>query len=428
MEFIGLALPILVLIVGGIYLPLLIDSKRRQTQSHGDDRFSANLRVLNTQQPAQKRQRYSVNPPVLGGTMQRPVAPTQRDHSELMSARLTRARQIERRSQAARRRLTLVTVQFAIGMVLVTAAAVSLLSWWWTLIPLATIAGTLCLGARAAKAGRENDQRAQELIHALETRPAKGHRVSASEKKFAQMHAEASDPAASSGEHQTSTATTASELKAESTGQKRGQTALGKLAAAARRAATLREYFVIHEDETAEQAEETAKATTREIASSHSQSHLETGEESAAVTLVEEKVSEDKEPVAAAVAEKETTTLAEITEISAEDSSADATEKAETAAVTSHTEEAAENQAEADHTWTPTPMPKPIYALKPRLARRDVDASELLAEHLATQNKAPYRPSRPHPHSEESLTTAQLVAQSKPVDVEAILDNRRIAN
>ena len=71
--------------------------------------------------------------------MQRPVAPTQRDHSELMAARLTRARQIERRSQAARRRLTLLTVQFAVGMVLVTAAAVSLLSWWWALIPLSLI-------------------------------------------------------------------------------------------------------------------------------------------------------------------------------------------------------------------------------------------------------------------------------------------------
>ena len=362
--------------------------------------------------------------------MQRPVAPTQRDHSELMAARLTRARQIERRSQAARRRLTLVTVQFAVGMVLVTAAAVSLLSWWWALIPLATIAGTLFLGARAAKAGRENDQRAQELIHALETRPAKGHRVSASEKKFAQMHAEAeaSEPAGSTEKHQTSTATTASELKAASTEQKRGQLALGKLAAAARRAATLREYFVIHEDETADQAEETAKETPREMASSHSQSHFETGEESAAGTLAEEKVGEDKERVATAVAEKETTTVAEITDISAEDSRADATEEAETSARPSHTEAAAENQTETAHTWTPTPMPKPIYALKPRLARRDVDASELLAEHLATQSRAPYRPSRPHPHSEESLTTAQLVAQSKPVDVEAILDNRRIAN
>lgn len=362
--------------------------------------------------------------------MQRPVAPTQRDHSELMAARLTRARQIERRSQAARRRLTLVTVQFAVGMVLVTAAAVSLLSWWWTLIPLATIAGTLFLGARAAKAGRENDQRAQELIHALETRPAKGHRVSASEKKFAQMHAEAeaSEPAASTEKHQTSITATASELKAEAGGENRVQTALGKLAAAARHAATLREYFVIHEDETVEQAEETAKANTRETVSSHSLSRFDAGKENEAVTSTEEKVSEDKERVAATVAEKETTTAAENTEISAEDTSADATEKAETSAVTSHPEVEAENQAETAHTWTPTPMPKPIYALKPRLARRDVDASELLAEHLATQNKAPYRPSRPRPHSEESLTTAQLVAQSKPVDVEAILDNRRIAN
>ena len=122
------------------------------------------------------------------------------------------------------------------------------------------------------------------------------------------------------------------------------------------------------------------------------------------------------------------TTVAEVSEISAADVSADAAAEAESAVVTAQVAAEAENQAETDRSWTPTPMPKPIYALKPRLARRDVDASELLAEHLAAQAKTPYRPSRPRPHSEESLTTAQLVAQSKPVDVEAILDTRRIAN
>ena len=73
-------------------------------------------------------------------------------------------------------------------------------------------------------------------------------------------------------------------------------------------------------------------------------------------------------------------------------------------------------------------MPKPIYALKPRLARRDVDASELLSQHLASRSHSPYRPSRPQARTEESLTTAQLIAQTKPVDVEAILDSRRVAN
>lgn len=359
--------------------------------------------------------------------MQRPVAPTQRDHSELMAARLTRARQIERRSQAARRRLTLLTVQFAVGMVLVTAAAVSLLSWWWALIPLATIAGTLFLGARAAKAGRENDQRAQEVIRALETRPAKGHRVSASEKKFAQMHAEAesTQSAVSVEKSETSAAATASETKAEAAGENRGRMALGKLAAAARRAATLREYFVIREDETTDQAEETAAKDTREIAASRSQHQCEADEENAVVAPAEDKVSEDK---ASEDKDRVATTVAEVSEISAADVSADAAAEAESAVVTAQVAAEAENQAETDRSWTPTPMPKPIYALKPRLARRDVDASELLAEHLAAQAKTPYRPSRPRPHSEESLTTAQLVAQSKPVDVEAILDTRRIAN
>ena len=362
--------------------------------------------------------------------MQRPVAPTQRDHSELMAARLTRARQIERRSQAARRRLTLLTVQFAVGMVLVTAAAVSLLSWWWALIPLATIAGTLFLGARAAKAGRENDQRAQEVIRALETRPAKGHRVSASEKKFAQMHAEAesTQSADNAEKSETSAAATASETKAETAGENLGRIALAKLAAGARRAATLREYFVIREDETTDQAEETAVEATREIAASRSQRQSEAEEENVVVAAAEDKASEDKDRVATVVAEKETITVEEVSEISAEDVSADATAEAETPAVTAQAEAEAEKPAETTHSWTPTPMPKPIYALKPRLARRDVDASELLAEHLAAKGKTPYRPSRPRPHSEESLTTAQLVAQSKPVDVEAILDTRRIAN
>ena len=347
-----------------------------------------------------------------------------------MAARITRARQIERRSQAARRRLTLLTVQFAVGMVLVTAAAVSLLSWWWALIPLATIAGTLFLGARAAKAGRENDQRAQEVIRALETRPTKGHRVSASEKKFAQMHAEAesTQSADNAEKSETSAAATASETKAEAVGENRGRIALGKLAAAARRAATLREYFVIREDETTDQAEEIAAEATREIAASRSQRQPEADEENVVVAAAEDKTSEGKDRVTHVVAEKETITVAEVSEISAEDVSADATAEAETPAVTAQVEAEAEKPAETTRSWTPTPMPKPIYALKPRLARRDVDASELLAEHLAAQAKTPYRPSRPRPHSEESLTTAQLVAQSKPVDVEAILDTRRIAN
>ena len=83
-----MALPALVLILGGIYLPVLIDIKRRQANSHGDDRFSAGLRVLNTRPTQTKPDGYRITPPVLGGSMQRPVAPTQRDQSELNAAKL----------------------------------------------------------------------------------------------------------------------------------------------------------------------------------------------------------------------------------------------------------------------------------------------------------------------------------------------------
>lgn len=423
MEFIGLALPVLVLILGGIYLPVLIDTKRRQAQSHGDDRFSANLRVLDTQARPEKRQPYSVNPPVLGGTMQRPVAPTQRDHSELMAARLTRARQIERRSQAARRRLTLLTVQFAVGMVLVTAGAVSVLAWWWSLIPLVTIAGTLALGARAAKAGRENDQRALEHIRALEARPVKGHRVSASEKKFAQMHTEAKSAGHSeSAEKSTTSAQGATGELQEQEHENLGQQVLAKLAGAARRASKLRKYFEIHEDEAERQAEAGALNHPRENDADPAQQQIK-----ATVENTSALASQDKDVVVTTEELKESSAQVEATEIIAENPGTDSADEAE-ASISSADETDSKNLVDTDRRWHPAPMPKPIYALKPRLTRRDVDASELLAEHLAARASVPYRPSRPRPHSEESLTTAQLVAQSKPVDVEAILNTRRIAN
>ena len=356
--------------------------------------------------------------------MQRPVAPTQRDHNELMAAKIDRARQIERRSQAARRRLTLLTVQFAVGMVLVTAAAVSVLSWWWALIPLATIAGTLALGAQAAKVGRENDQRAQERIRALETRPAKGHRVSASEKKFAQMqarsqvtaHSESTEKSESSAQEATS------EVEEQAASEKLGQQVLGKLAAAARRAATLREYFVIHEDEAEAQPEAEATGHALESNADHSPRQTVSAESTTAVT------AEDEDIVAANEEVNEVSVDVAAAEVITADTEEDVTDKADSPVASDRNQAEAEDLADADHSWVPTPMPKPTYALKPRLARRDIDASELLAEHLAARGRTPYRPSRPRPHTEESLTTAQLVAQTKPVDVEAILNSRRIAN
>ena len=361
--------------------------------------------------------------------MQRPVAPTQRDHNELMAAKINRARQIERRSDAARRRLTLLTVQFAVGMVLVTAGAVSLLSWWWALITLVTIAGTLLLGAQAAKVGRENDQRAQERIRALETPPAKGHRVSASEKKFAQMQAESNLTAHSDSaeESETNVQEAAGELEEQAASENLGQQVLGKLAAAARRAATLREYFVIHEDEaenqTKERPEAEASGHTRESNVDDSPRQIEVNAESATTVA-----AEDEDTVSADEQVNELSVDVTATEVITADIDEDATDEADSPEVSDRGKAEAEDSAGAHHSWAPTPMPKPTYALKPRLARRDVDASELLAEHLAARGSTPYRPSRPLPHTEESLTTAQLVAQSKPVDVEAILNSRRVAN
>ena len=372
--------------------------------------------------------------------MQRPVAPTQRDHSELMAAKINRAQQIQRRTQAARRRLTLLTVQFAVAIVLVAAAAVTSFSWLWTLIPVATMGATLFLGARAAQAGRENDQRALERIRALETRPAKGHRMSESEKKYAQLSAKAETDAKSqvdvaaktesdsvkSAEQpakvETSTADTAEVVTKQQANESQDQSTLGKLAAAARRAANFREYFVRGEDESADKVADEASEVVYETKLASKDDNTENIADIAAPTVATSEETEVKEsPVVAPVAVESNTEIeaADTAEIVVAKSQA---EPVESAAV-SEKESLAEERG-----WTPTPMPKPIYALKPRLARRDVDASELLAEHLATRGSAPYRPSRPHPHTEESLTTAQLVAQSKPVDVEAILNTRRIAN
>lgn len=372
--------------------------------------------------------------------MQRPVAPTQRDHSELMAAKINRAQQIQRRAQAARRRLTLLTVQFAVGIVLVAAAAVTSFSWLWSLIPLATMGATLFLGARAAQAGRENDQRALERIRALETRPAKGHRMSESEKKYAQLSAKAEGDLSSQAKAETKaesesaktseqlekTETITADTEAADSDQQTsgglGQSALGKLAAAARRAANFREYFVRGEAEIAAKAqEETAETTSEDEVASQHQDEVPAETAAPAVAVSKETDAPEFKPseMAEAATETEIEAAVEITADKADE------EPVHSAATSEGESTAAEH---SEHSWTPAPMPKPIYALKPRLARRDVDASELLAEHLAARGSAPYRPSRPRPHTEESLTTAQLVAQSKPVDLEAILDSRRIAN
>ena len=439
-----MALPALVLILGGIYLPVLIDIKRRQANSHGDDRFSAGLRVLNTRPTQTKPDGYRINPPVLGGSMQRPVAPTQRDQSELNAAKLRRAQQIQRREQAARRRLTLLTVQFAVTMVLVTAAfVISSFSWLWVLIPMATITATLGLGARAAKAGRENDQRALEQIHSLEARPAKGHRMSESEKKFTQITAKAK--ASSQGEAvaaadvKENQVTLGAEAKTEATLEVspeshaqenlsepgKGRAALAKLADAARRAATFREIFTASQETQSQVA--AAKSTETEESSLPTKAAKELANSANETAKASGKLETVSEPDALQALETKavspSVSVEKAEEISAVTDSEPAGNSAETKQHSASVQTVSPGRA-----WTPTPMPKPIYALKPRLARRDVDASELLSQHLASRSHSPYRPSRPQVCAEESLTTAQLVAQTKPVDVEAILDSRRVAN
>ena len=439
-----MVLPALVLILGGIYLPVLIDIKRRQANSHGDDRFSAGLRVLNTRPTQTERDGYRINPLVLGGSMQRPVAPTQRDQSELNAAKLRRAQQIQRREQAARRRLTLLTVQFAVTMVLVTAAfVISSFSWLWVLIPLATITATLGLGARAAKAGRENDQRALEHIHSLEARPAKGHRMSETEKKFAQITAKTK--ASSQGEVITAAdikenqVTLGAQAKTEAalagsreahakenlseTGK--GRTALAKLADAARRAATFREIFTAsQETQTQVTTEKSTETEESALPAKDAEELANSANETAIATSELETVSEpDVQPAL------DTKTVSPSVSVEKADKISATTNSAHTGNSATNKQDSASLPAvSSGRAWTPTPMPKPIYALKPRLARRDVDASELLSQHLASRSHSPYRPSRPQVRIEESLTTAQLVAQTKPVDVEAILDSRRVAN
>lgn len=376
--------------------------------------------------------------------MQRPVAPTQRDQSELNAAKLRRAQQIQRREQAARRRLTLLTVQFAVTMVLVTAAfVISSFSWLWVLIPLATITATLGLGARAAKAGRENDQRALEQIHSLEARPAKGHRMSETEKKFAQITAKTK--ASSQGEVITAAdvkenqVTLGAQAKTEAalddspeahakenlseTGK--GRTALAKLADAARRAATFREIFTAsQETQTQVATEKSTETAESSLPAKDAEELANSANETAIATSKLETVSEpDAQPALDTKTVSSSVSVEKAEEISASTNSAD------TGNSTTNKQDSASLPAvSSGRAWTPTPMPKPIYALKPRLARRDVDASELLSQHLASRSHSPYRPSRPQARTEESLTTAQLVAQTKPVDVEAILDSRRVAN
>lgn len=472
--------------------------------------------------------------------MQRPVAPSVRESAELAAAKTARLEHIAAREAAAKRRLTLLVVELAVAIVVVTLCATSMIHWAWVAAPLSVMAATLGLGIRAAQLGRKVDAAELKRIQLLEHNPVAAHRLSATEKRLqtqsatgkiakdqleqaetAQNTQVAAEAESSKQQSQLATATNAStsSINQEESARAQAKLASGPQQASDKAAASpstsnaaeagfKRATFTpaslkkvkakLAGRSTATQlstledlpgkkelldeliARATAKTapavlgveTTGLSAANFSESVGETTGSAAETKVMQigaaQGVSLESSPKPQDAQESKGTKLAGRSQISAPleaetdqiQSQASSepkvnarTQAEETAEVhlanrlaagtlsndksSSQTANQTANQAAGQVESLADAgvrklmhVPKPTYALKPMVQRRDIDASKLLEEQLEARAQVPYRPSKLRNSNEPSITTAQLLAQqsAEALDVDQILDQRRIAN
>lgn len=78
--------------------------------------------------------------------------------------------------------------------------------------------------------------------------------------------------------------------------------------------------------------------------------------------------------------------------------------------------------------WTPMPVPKPTYAMKPLIQRRDVDTKALIAQQRieVEHSRVPFRPTRPTTPAGVPMTSAEVAAGARvQFNVDDILESRR---
>lgn len=430
-DFIGFAFPLLIILCIGYYLPSIIKNRTLSAESHAEDRFSENLRLLDTSNRTGSRSQHATNL-VLGGKMQRPTAPKQRESANYLVLKKQYLQRRQQLQKQAKYRLLALLISLGLIVVSVGLTVVSILSWPWMLG--ATAITVICLiqsGYAGAMARTELADMRTELREMGAALPA-GRSLSETEKRIQQLHRVQRGTASSS--------------VSTSVAEEKNETIIAEVSVDSSKSteANKQQSENINNQEKqviATSAEEVAKPTVinyekatftpaqlvLEEETVANQEVLDSGRE-----YLNEIVERHKSAKIIATTSEYVAALpatAEVKVVSVEalsDTEIVATNKATIA-----TELNGEKTTESGATWTPMRVPAPVYALKQTAKRRHVDAKVLLEEHLEERtSRVPYRPKDIHNLGKETVSTTELAAQEAAaglVNVDSILEQRRAA-
>lgn len=427
-EFIGFAFPLLIIICVGYYLPSIIKNRTLSAESHAEDRFSEHLRLLDISVETNSHPNRG-NALVLGGKMQRPSAPKQRENANFQVAKqqyLLRRQQLQKQAK-----YRLIALFIALGLIAVSSGLViaSILTWPW--IAAAVGATVVCLvqsSYAGAMARTElSDLRAQ--LRDMEASLPAGRSVSETEKRVKELKqarlSVVEEAAPMEAAHQEAVVDQVIAPANE----------VGSLSETAEKVGDREETAVIVEsyeisNTVAELQYQKATFTPAQLVldeENHSGNTAESATISGKQVLDEFVQRHESAKMIEATSEyvRNLPATEEVLLVHAEASPETTAPKAAVEA-TVKTAKASENAAG----WTPMRVPTPVYALKKMAPRRHVDAKELLQAHLGeSAARVPYRPKNISTSSKETVSTNELVAQevtsASLANVDSILEQRR---
>lgn len=176
MEVTGIALVLVFVVIGVFILPVIISSRRVAADSRTGDRFSPNIRTLDTDvlfdedcHSLPRHEGHIVS--TIGGreAMSSPTLDKARTISDPKAQSLEEKRltAIKLRQKAAQRRLVLFGIEVLATIIVGVVAFMSLISTWYVLIPVVLMGATLGLGRKATVDGLKADERMKEKISEL---------------------------------------------------------------------------------------------------------------------------------------------------------------------------------------------------------------------------------------------------------------------
>ncbi|MDO4666173.1 MAG: hypothetical protein Q4A71_08290 [Actinomycetaceae bacterium] len=158
----GIVLFAVVAIALAVVLPGIAKWQVLAAKRNENDRFSADMRVLDLRTQVEPGGSHSGKLFLTGGRQM-----SQQERSALVTVRAARAAAVARRAAAARRRLALAGALLVLTVIMAVLGVVQVVALAWAAVPLVGLVATLVSGRRAALAAKRNDADDLERIRQL---------------------------------------------------------------------------------------------------------------------------------------------------------------------------------------------------------------------------------------------------------------------